>query len=65
MRFGNGRDGLIVDPGEITGVACSDLGRGNEVPLLKNGSRPAYSQECLPKAQAKGLLSDQGDIKRI
>lgn len=65
MRFGNGRDGLNIDPGEMTCVTCSNLGRGIELSFRINGSRPAYSQECLPKAQAKGLLSNQGDIKRI
>jgi hypothetical protein len=65
MRFGNGRDGLNIDPGETTDVTCSDLGLDTGAPFPENGSRPAYSQECLPKAQAKGLLSDQGDIKRI
>jgi len=59
MRFGNGRDGLNIGPGEMTGVRCSDLGRGSGAPFPLDGSRPAYSQECLPKAkaQAKGLLS--------
>ena len=65
MRFGNGRDGLNIDPEEIRSMTCSNLGRGIELPFQINGSRPAYSQECLPKAQAKGLLSNQGDIKRI
>ena len=65
MRFGNGRDGLNIDPGETTDVTCSDLGLDTGAPFLENGSEPAYSQECLPKAQAKGLLSNQGDIKRI
>jgi len=65
MRFGNGRDGLNIDPGETTDVICSDLGLDSGTPFLENGSKPAYSQECLPKAQANGLLSDQGDIKRI
>lgn len=65
MRFGNGRDGLNSDPGEMTDMTCSDLGRDAVAPFPANGSRPAYSQECLPRAQAEGLLSSQGDIKRI
>ena len=65
MRFGNGRDGLNIGPGETTDVTCSYLGRDTGTPFLRNGPMPAYSQECLPKAQAKGLLSNQGDIKRI
>jgi len=65
MRFGNGRDGLNIDPGETTDVISPDLGRDTGRRSLKNGSRPAYSQECLPRAQAKGLLSNQGDIRRI
>jgi len=65
MRFGNGRDGLNIGPGEMTDMTCSDLGRGSDAPFPENGSRPAYSQECLPEAQAKGLPSGQGDIKRI
>ena len=65
MRFGNGRDGLNIGSGEMTDVTCSDLGLGARATFQRNGSKPAYSQECLPKAQAKGLLSDQGDIKRI
>jgi len=65
MRFGNGRDGLNIDPEEIRSMTCSNLGRGIELPIQINGSRPAYSQECLLNAQAKCLLSNQGDIKRI
>lgn len=65
MRFGNGRDGLNIGPGEMTDLTCSYLGRGGNAPFPQNGSRSAYSQECLPKAQAKGLLSSQGYIKRI
>ncbi|MBN1236386.1 MAG: hypothetical protein JW999_10125 [Methanotrichaceae archaeon] len=63
MRFGNGRDGLNIGPGEMTGVKCSDFGHGSGATFLTEGSKPAYSQECLPKAQARRLLSSQGDIK--
>jgi len=67
MRFGNGREGLngnSVSRKTIC-VLCPDLGRKNAATFIKERSRPAYSQECLPKAQANGLLSGQGDIKRI
>jgi len=33
MRFGNGRDGLNIGPGETTDVTCSDLGRGTGIPF--------------------------------
>jgi hypothetical protein len=33
MRFGNGRDGLNIGPGETTDVTCSDLGRGTGTPF--------------------------------
>jgi len=65
MRFGNGRDGLNSGSRKTTCVICSDLGRDTGAPFLRVESRPAYSQECLPKAQANGLLSGQGNIKRI
>jgi hypothetical protein len=65
MRFGNGRVGLNIGPEEVRSMTCSNLGCGIELPVPINGSRPAYSQECLLNAQAKCLLSIQGDIKRI
>ncbi len=65
MRFGNSRDGLNIDQEGLTCVTRSSLGCGIELSFQINGSRPAYYQECLPKAQANGLLSYHGDIKRI
>jgi hypothetical protein len=52
MRFGNGRDGLNIGPKEVAYVTRSYPGRGCEALFLRNGPRPAYSQECLPKSQA-------------
>ncbi len=65
MRFGNGRDGLNIDQGEMTCIARSYSGRGIESSFHTNGSKPAYSQECLLDEQAKCLLISQSDIKRI
>jgi hypothetical protein len=65
MRFGNGRDGLNIDPGETTDVTCPNLGRDTGALLPEKRIQACIFQECLPKAQAKGLLSNQGDIKRI
>jgi len=65
MRFGNGRDGLNIDPVETTDVTCSYLERDNVAPFPEKWIQACISQECLPKAQANGLLSNQGDIKRI
>jgi hypothetical protein len=65
MRFGNGRDGLNIDPGEMACMSPSCTGRGIELSFRINGSEPAYSQECLLYEQAKCLLISQSDIKRI
>jgi CxxC-x17-CxxC domain-containing protein len=65
MRFGNGRDGLNSGPGKMTGVTCSDFGCSTGVPFPADGPRPAYSQECLPKAQAKGLLVAKAILKGL
>ena len=66
MRFGNGRDGLNGGLGERAAVICSRLEQ-KQCSFPCNWTRGlAYSQECLPKAQAKDASqSCQGDIKRI
>ena len=65
MRFGNGRDGLNGGPGERAAVTCSRLEQ-KQCSFPCNWTRGlAYSQECLPDAQAKGASqSCQGDIKK-
>jgi hypothetical protein len=57
MRFGNGRDGLNIDPEEIRCMTCSHLGRGIELPVPDK-----WIQACIfPGMRAKST----GNIKRI